>query len=133
MKFNLFVLIFLICVNATSSFATSFKCLDTLTLSHNENSRVFNLNLDDYEIRDYGSDELAKAISLIRIVIKEEGCSRSDINFSKGPVGRSRSRCSKVVSSVDSSLACYVETNLGSWFVSYDFLENAKIIFNRWD
>lgn len=116
-----------------SALAGESECLSKLTQNHQDDSRSFELLLDEYEIRDYGNDYLAQAIAVIRLVINDLGCARKDINFGKGPFGRSRSRCSQVVRSVDTSRVCYVESNLGYWFVSYDLVDQATVTFNRWD
>ena len=116
-----------------TTIASERECLMRLTHSYAQDSRNFQLNLDEIDIRDYGRDYLAKAIKVIRLVIAEVGCVKKDINFGKGPFGRSRSRCSQVVSLNDESRVCYVESNLGYWFVTYDYQDRANIIFNRWD
>lgn len=109
------------------------RCLEILTDEHRRDSQSFNLNLAGYEMPEYGRDHLAKAIYVIRQLVDKEGCSRQDINFGKGPFGRSQSSCKFIEPGVQSSLACYVQTNLGFFHVSYDYLDNANIFFSRWD
>jgi len=124
-------------LTSTSLFAQSeikgSKCLDILTDGHRRDSQNFTLNLNDYDAPDFGRDYLAQAIFVVKNLIQKEGCSRQDINFGKGPLGKSHSRCKFIQPGMHNSLACYIETNLGYFQVSYDYLGTANVFFSRWD
>lgn len=109
------------------------RCLEILTDGHRRDSQSFTINLAQNEMPEFGRDYLAQAIHVIKILINKEGCSRQDINFGKGPFGRSRSSCKLLEPGIQSSLSCYIQTNLGYFHVSYDYLDNANVFFSRWD
>ncbi len=111
--------------------ASPQKCLAKLTVNFSQDSHSFTLYADEVQ-PNFGKDYLAEAIYAIRMVANKIGCSRRDINFGEGPLGRSQSHCSRLNGEGHSRL-CYVETNLGYFFVSRDMLKNYIITFNRWD
>jgi hypothetical protein len=119
---------------STSIFAESpLSCIDKLMDGHVD-SVSYTLNQDNYELRDFGPDHLAHAIQLIRLQIGNVGCKRVDINFKRTGLGRNaRSKCTFIYPGELSSLACYVETNIGFFKVDYNMQTNAHISFNRWD
>lgn len=87
----------------------------------------------DYTGDEYEDDDLANAILYIRYLLNDLGCSKKDINFAKGPLGKSKSRCRNLVPGSYNSKVCYVESNLGYFLVSKDFEDLVDITFNRWD
>jgi hypothetical protein len=112
--------------------AAKKDCIDRLMSDANFDSATYSIHSDDLD-RDFGKDHLASAIYTIRLLIDQKGCSRSDINFGKGPLGRSRSRCTKLVGNQDHTRVCYVETNLGYFFLTTDLLDTVNITYSRWD
>ncbi|MAF78089.1 MAG: hypothetical protein CME63_14210 [Halobacteriovoraceae bacterium] len=112
--------------------ASPKDCIDNLMINSNVDSYNFSIHGDDVD-RDFGRDYLAEAIYTIRILLDRNGCSQNDVNFGQGPHGRSHSRCSKLVGNQDHSRVCYVETNLGYFFVTRDLLDNFNISYARWD
>ena len=113
--------------------AEEARCINRLTDSYSSDSSSHVLNLNDYEIRDYRNDHLAFSIRMVRELLNDVGCSKNAINFGRSGSGRSHSRCEQVIRSVPSSRVCYVETNLGYFFVTRNSLTNIHITFNRWD
>lgn len=110
------------------------RCLEILTQNHHEDSRSFSLSTDNIiERRDFRNDHLAQSILTIRMVLEEAGCHKKDINFSKGPWGRSTSICKVLIPGKAYSEVCYVESSLGYFLVTNDFQNKTHIIFNRWD
>lgn len=112
--------------------ASPSQCITTLTGSNSGDTQSFTLHSDDVD-RDFDRDFLAEAIYTIRILLDREGCRKTDVNFGKGPYGRSHSRCSKVIRNQEHTRVCYIETNLGYFFLTKDLLENINITFSRWD
>ncbi len=107
-------------------------CVTTLMGNDTGDTYNFNFHSDDVD-RDFGRDFLAEAIYTIRLLLDREGCSPKDVNFGEGPHGRSHSRCSKVVRNQEHTRVCYVETNLGYFFLTKDLLDNININYSRWD
>ena len=114
-------------------FASSSDCVRRITNNYEYNTTFTNVDLDQLEIRDYGKDYLAQAIAVIRHYVDKKGCKKTDINFGKGPNGRSFSRCRLVERYSPQSRACYVETNLGYFIVTKNLGENMHLVFNIWD
>jgi hypothetical protein len=121
---------------STSLFASPTKCVARLTNDYNQDSVAYSLNVDELEPKfqkDYGPDHLAQGILMVRALVSEAGCARGDINFGKGPGGKSSSKCRKLINYIDTSLVCYIESNLGFFSVSWDSFTNVHLVFNRWD
>ena len=117
----------------TSVFSSSGnECYLKLTVDHYSNSTHFYREALETD-RDYGRDYQGYSYFIIRDILSELGCKRSSINFGKGPRGKSATRCMKAINGVISSLSCYVESNIGYFFITWDQLDNANIIYNRWD
>ncbi|WP_127718141.1 hypothetical protein [Halobacteriovorax sp. HLS] len=135
MKIARLVLITSFLLVAVSQFtsASESTCIDNLTDGYTADSATHTLNINDLEIRDYGNDHVAFSIKIVRELLEEVGCRRNDVNFGRGSRGRSHSRCEQVLRGTPSSRVCYVESNLGYFFVTRDLLTNVHITFNRWD
>lgn len=135
MKIARLVLItsFLLLAVSEFSSASETRCIDRLTDAYSTDSMSHTINLNDINIRDYGNDHLAFSIKIVRELLNEVGCSGNDINFGRSSRGRSHSRCHQVLRGVPSSRVCYVESNLGYFFLTRDMLTNVNITFNRWD
>lgn len=108
-------------------------CVGVLTNNYAVNSQAFSLDTDEYELRNYGNDHLAFSIVMIRILLSEQGCKKTAINFGNGPFGRSLHKCQPMVRNRPFSNVCYVETNLGAFIVSTDFDTLVHIIYKSWD
>lgn len=114
--------------------ASPESCYEALTDGHTQDSRTFSVSLTDLdEMRDYGRDFQAEAIYVIRQLIKELGCAKKDINFGKGSNGRSKHRCKLMIPGRAHTAVCYIESNLGYFFMTKDFLDKANLTYNRWD
>ncbi|MBT3583547.1 MAG: hypothetical protein HN509_01465 [Halobacteriovoraceae bacterium] len=111
----------------------SDRCIELLTQGRSSDSYSYSLDSDDYQVRDYGNDHLADAYVWIRILIGKLGCGKKDINFGKGPLGRAHSRCRRLVPHAANSITCYIESNLGYFFVTHDMQTKVNIVFNRFD
>ncbi len=112
--------------------ASARDCIANLTNNSLQDTFSYSLHADDVD-RDFGRDYLAEAIYTIRILIDREGCKRDAINFGQGPHGRSHSRCSKIIRNQEHTRVCYIETNLGYFFLTKDLLDNINITYSRWD
>lgn len=109
-------------------------CPSKLTYDHERNSMAYTLDLDDLDIKDYGEDQLATSIAIIRELLRMRSCRPTDINFKETPLGRTAlSRCRQVVPNAPTSKVCYVESNIGFFYLTWDMLTSVHVIYNRWD
>ncbi|CAO5682742.1 MAG: hypothetical protein HEEMFOPI_01776 [Holosporales bacterium] len=128
---KLFFISLLTC--SLNTYATSFQCIQQLTNDYETSSRNFAINTDDIENPQHDNDKLGQAFAIIRKAIINQGCQYHDINFLKTPNGTARSKCSRINPEKPYSLGCYVETNLGYFFVHWDMGQTANVIYNIWD
>jgi len=112
--------------------ASPRECIDNLMYYSNRDSYQFTVTNDVVD-RDFGRDYLAQAIYTIRILLDKHRCSQNDVNFGRGPQGRSHSKCSNILTNENQTRVCYVETNLGYFLVSQDLLDTFNVIYSRWD
>jgi hypothetical protein len=135
---RIFIFLFISLIS-TGLFASQLKCYeDLLTNGHGgtearhyffESSELDQMNAQS----NFGNDFMAKSIASIRFLLEDLNCTPNSVNFGKGPEGRSHSSCKLIRENVESSRVCYVETNLGYFLVSWDYLEGTHFIFNRYD
>lgn len=130
---KLIIAVFLTAIVSLTAKASPFACRGILTNDFQNSGEAYFLDQDDYELRDFGNDHLAHAIQLIRILLDEQGCKPTDVNFGQGPLGRSKSRCEVIVPDRYYSRVCYVETNLGLFHVFEDFGTGVHLVFNQYD
>ena len=133
MNFIKGMIIALTTVFISNTYASSTECIRRITDDFRYSTTFTNVDLNQLELRDYGKDYLAQAIAVIRVYIDQKGCHKKDINFGKGPNGRSFSRCRLVERYSPHSRSCYVETNLGYFMVTKNLGENMHLVFNLWD
>lgn len=116
-----------------STFASPVECTKLLTNDFELSSRPFSLNVDTIDTNIPETDRLAHAHKIVREVIKSVGCEHKDINFAKSPTGTSKSKCSLLSPGRTASMSCYVESNIGFFFVMWDMNQTANVIYNIWD
>tara|TARA_R110000868_G_scaffold246448_2_gene503095 strand:+ start:2358 stop:2756 length:399 start_codon:yes stop_codon:yes gene_type:complete len=112
---------------------SSVECLDILTHRNAIDSFAYTLNVDEINDRYFGNDHVASAIHYVKAMLEKKGCSRSQVNFGRGAFGRSKPRCTYVAAHVPTSQSCYIESNLGYFFVTRDLMTKVHVIFSRWD
>lgn len=131
MKF-ISIICLLVSFNALSYTKDTLNCIKKLTYDLNVDSRAFKINTDELDIDD--NDPLSEAVALIRATLELNGCnSNNSINFAQTPSGRAKSRCTEVVPGRDYSVSCYVESNIGFFFVTKDLQTDAFVVYSRWD
>ncbi len=118
---------------AANSWSSLGDCEVKLLDNQSYSSAAYSLDTDLISSRNYGNDYLAKSIFYIRYLADFQGCSKREINFGRGPMGKSSSFCQPIHRDVPESNTCYVETNLGYFFVNYDLQTTVHIVFNLWD
>jgi hypothetical protein len=123
----------LVCGQTLIASANEQHCRALLTSQFSRDSRYVTYHMDDLNVPDYGKDYLAHSLKTIRLFIERLGCHPRDINFGQGAQGVAHSRCETIVRQTENSRMCYVESNLGYWFVHKDFVDNIHIMFHRWD
>ena len=119
MKIYLFLLTFFISFN---SFA---DCRSALT--NGQDSHAYKIFLD-HDLREQ-SDHFEMLNTVVKMVMKNAGCSESEINLLKI---RSKS-CQYLFPNIPYSYSCFVSAEEGYYFINQDMLSNINIIFNRWD
>ncbi len=128
------IMLFMLIVISSTVYSTPIECFRNLTDEFRSDSATYSLNLDEVYVKDYGQDHLANGIQIVRALLRELGCNRSDINFRRTNLGRStRSRCREIIPSQHHTRVCAIESSLGYFFVTWDMQTRANIIFNRWD
>ncbi len=121
-------------VFSSYTFASKEMCLAKLTYDYALDSRSFKVDTDEIDILSHDNDSIAQAIEIIRATLYLHGCDGdNDINFGKGAHGRAKQVCNTMVSGRLASEVCYIESDLGYFFVTKDLQTTAHIIFNRWD
>jgi hypothetical protein len=130
---SIFSLVAVISLGWSSAYASTSSCELILSGNHSQNSSMYSVDQDDLGDRDWGRDFLGLAYYSIRYLLEKKGCSKDDINFGKGPFGRARSRCRYLVPNHQASHVCYVESNIGYFFLTWDMLTGINIVYNRWD
>ena len=113
-----------------NAFSKAEDCYKRLTKGNSQDSSHFRLEGD---IDAYGNDFVQNATAAIKELIAELGCARKDINFMHGPYGYLKSSCHHHNKKEHYSRSCYIETNLGYFFVTWDPQVDVHLIFNRWD
>ena len=127
------LLVLLSLLITTSLMSSEKECYRELTNNFRDNSVNYSLGSADVIYRDFGNDYLADAIYHVRALLDKKGCARNDINFGRGSWGSSISKCYQMIRGKGNSRVCYVESNLGYFFITKDFLETVNITYNRWD
>lgn len=120
-------------VLSAPSFASPESCRVVLTNNYEKDSVNYNVDLDNLEITAPVADKLGQATQIVRYIVSQQGCAKADISFGKGSEGMAKSKCSLITPDRTASLGCYIESNLGYFFVHWDMGHTANIIFNRWD
>jgi predicted DNA binding protein len=106
-------------------------CFQKLTNDYRNDSRSFQIQDSDVEA-EFDINPISFSKSAVLFIIKEQvDCSANAINFSDK--SNSDKACREISPGKSSSKICYLETNLGYFFISLDMLGTANITFNRWD
>lgn len=118
----------------SSAFADKNSCLEKLTKHFTLDSRALNVDTDTITVNGHDNDLLAQARSIIRSVLELNGCNgQKDINFGWSPLGRTENRCQNLVKERSTSSVCYIESDIGYFFLTRDLQTTAHLIFSRWD
>ena len=132
-QISFLIILTIISIN-TNLLASEKECADLLTDGNRISSNTFTVEpgADDEDF-SWGPDFQADSIYAIRVVLGYLGCAKADINFGKGPYGRSEQNCQRLSSGKPYSTVCYIESNLGFFFVHQDFQGHMQVNYNRWD
>lgn len=118
---------------ATTGYASPDSCRKQLTNGFEISSQSFSINTDLIDEEIDQNDKLGQSFQIIRAVLHNLGCSKNDVNFAKSSNGSAKSKCSLLQPNRLNSLGCYVETNLGYFFIHWDMGQTANVTFNNWD
>lgn len=128
---TVFTFIFSILISQTI-FASAETCINKVTQDNRYDSRSLTFNADEYV---FENDHVGDSYNLIRLFIERKGCGRKDIRFTAGPgsVRSGKAVCNNVAKGYHHSRVCYVESNIGFFFVMRDMMNGATVVYNRWD
>lgn len=133
-KFLLVLLMIIFAASIKAEAATDqTKCLKRLLNNFSEDRSTHTVDLDDIQMRDYGTDVLAKSIRVVRELLDDLGCSPKAINFGWGPQGRIHNSCKYFDRNMTDIKVCLVQSNLGYFIVHEDYLHHVTVNFYRWD
>lgn len=119
---------------SSSVLADKNACLEKLTKNYTLDSRALNVDTDTITVNGHENDLLAQGRSIIRSVLELNGCNgQADINFGWSPLGRTQSRCQNIVKERPTSSVCYIESDIGYFFLTRDLQTTAHLVFSRWD
>lgn len=129
-------------VMANSSFAKSkvdeMECLERLTGTFSYDSKSFVQNTDIIDGKhnvSYENNALVNAAGTVKILLESKfGCDLDYISFERLYSGeKAKASCVNIIPGDSYSKACYVETNVGYFFITWDMLTAVHTTFNRWD
>ncbi|TNF28767.1 MAG: hypothetical protein EP319_08430 [Deltaproteobacteria bacterium] len=109
------------------------ECKQRLLNNFRADRSSYVIDLDDIQMRDYGTDILAKSIRVVRELLDDIGCSPKAINFGWGPQGRIHNSCKYFDNNRRDIQVCLVQSNLGYFIIHEDYLNHATVNFYRWD
>jgi hypothetical protein len=102
------------------------NCYQLLSNDYASDSRSF--QVADYELeKDFDESPEEYSLEALDGLLKKLGCD------SKSQKVESEVACHEVMPGNSYSRVCYVENELGYFFISKDMLDSVNIIFNRWD
>ena len=113
-------------------FANPETCIKRITQDNRYDSRSLTFNADEYV---FENDHVGDSYNLIRLFIQRKGCSRKDVRFTAGPgsLNSGKAVCNNIARSYPHSRVCYIESNIGFFFVMRDMMNGATVVYNRWD
>ena len=117
---------------AISALGSAQTCIDRITKNNMVDSTSITLVAEDYV---FENDHVGDAYNLARLFISRKGCGRKDLRFTAGPDSNRSGKaiCRNIANGKPHSQVCYVESNIGYFFVSRDMISGATVIYNRWD
>ncbi len=92
-------------------------------------SKGFSQDSANYHVyADLGAEHSTdvQALILANRALEKAGCLRGSAEVNK-------IRCKKIVPEEDHTEVCYLETDIGYFFVTQDYIDTANVIYNRWD
>jgi len=122
LKLPVFLTMFLTALNAQA--VSSNECFNFLFKY--QDSHAFKVE----NIYNANTDTVGFAKKMV-ILALEKNCDTTKIDFNLQDA--KQSGCSLVAAKNPNSLTCYLETNVGFFFITQDFMDNAFVIWNRWD
>jgi hypothetical protein len=95
-------------------------------LSSYQDSHAFRLTNINEEINT------VEAAQTVILKLLKNHCITKKIKFTN-PDDTTKNGCNTIVANNFSSFACYVEADIGYFFITEDLMENVFVIWNRWD
>ncbi len=119
------VLFIVISLVASLAVSADYDCYRKALDDFSVDSKAFQVHDEDAAVMFSDLPEKAsfKAIRELEAML---GCVEKSFEISE-------ISCKEVVPGNSLSRVCYVESNMGYFFVSMDMMEGLNIVFNRWD
>jgi hypothetical protein len=116
---------FLLIFSLSAPVLASDNCLELLSSDHSRDSQSF--QVADYQLeQDFDESPELYSIEALDGLLNKLGCE---------PSAKIESEvvCREIMPDNSYSRVCYVENELGYFFISKDMLDSVNIIYNRWD
>jgi len=128
---KLFISIMLVVGAFSSTSYANEDCYQKISNDYSSDSRSFQVYDSDLN-GDFSENpiEYSKE-ALLHVVTEQVGCEEKELIFNEKAI--TLEACKEIVPGNPMSRVCYLESNLGYFFVTMDMLDSVNIIFNRWD
>ena len=119
---TLFPSLFILFIASNAYAAAENDCYQQLTDGFSKDSVAYHVWADF----DQAVTAEDAAIEMVSRAVKQVGCTLQEIAIKSVT-------CKKVAPENEHSMACYIDSKLGYFFVVKDSVDTANVIFNRWD
>ncbi len=102
------------------------NCVQVLSNDHSNDSRSFQVYDMDME-KDFDESPEEYSLEALNSLLSKLGCESMSEKVEGEVV------CNEIMPGNSFSKVCYVENELGYFFISKDMLDSVNIIYNRWD
>lgn len=110
------------------AFASMENCRMNLLDDYKGDSKSYQI-ADESLVNDFDSSPRSYSIESVQN-LSNSLVKKSGLNCQ---VEVSKASCKRIIANVDSSMVCYLESEIGYFLVSKDQLSGVNIVFNRWD
>lgn len=117
---------FLLIFSLSAPIMAADNCFQILSNNYSNDSKSF--QVADYELsKDFDESPEEYSLEALNGLLNKLGCDKQSEKV------ESVVECSEIMPGNSYSRVCYVENELGYFFISKDMLDSVNIIFNRWD
>ncbi|WP_127717358.1 hypothetical protein [Halobacteriovorax sp. HLS] len=117
---------FLLIFSLSAPIMAAGNCVQILSDNHSNDSRSYQVYDMDLE-KDFDESPEEYSLEALNSLLSRLGCD-SMSQKDEGEVV-----CKEIMPGNNFSKVCYLENELGYFFISKDMLDSVNIIYNRWD